>query len=262
MTTGLLPTHLLSSTGVVQRLIRTAYPYGSLRTIKRGPLKNFRLVVCPSMGFTYIWSMDGSAWDWVRLITAEQCVYDIGANCGQSTLHLARAVGHSGRVIAFEPVPLNFRRLVRNIELNALTQVMPVCAAASASDSEGSFEFSEHMSTQGRLVSLGQDNTRRANFETIKVQQIRLDSYKVRGWPAPSFLKIDVEGGAAAVLSGAGNIFMSCRPTVYIELHSRDEQAAVRDLLRDHRYRAYSLAGQAVEDPTVQWVSPLLCRPL
>jgi precorrin-6B methylase 2 len=65
------------------------------------------------MGFTYIWSMDGGAWDWVRLITAEQCVYHIGANCGQSTLHLARAVGRGGRVIAFEPVPLNFRQFVQ-----------------------------------------------------------------------------------------------------------------------------------------------------
>jgi FkbM family methyltransferase len=189
-------------------------------------------------------------------------VYDIGANCGQSTLHLARAVGREGRVIAFEPVALNFGRLVRNVELNALTQVVPVCAAVCDSDSIGRFEFSNEKSTQGRLISPGQDNTRPADFQTIKVHQLRLDSYSGRGWPAPSFLKIDVEGGASAVLAGARDILMSCRPTVYIELHSGDEQVAVRDLLLAHSYQAYSLAGQAVEDPTAQWVSPLLCHPV
>lgn len=262
MTFGRFTTHELTSTRLVQRLIRLIYPYGSLRTIKRGPLKNFRLVVSPSMGFTYIWSLGGNEWDWVRFVTAGQCVYDIGANCGQSTLHLARAVGRDGHVVAFEPVASNFSRLVRNIELNALTQVTPVCAAASDSDSEGRFEFNTNKSTQGRLLSLGQDDTRSDDFQTIKVQQLRLDSCSVRGWPPPSFLKVDVEGGAQAVLMGARDILKSCRPTVYIELHSSDEQSAVRDLLRDQGYRAYDLAGHAVEDPTAQWVSPLLCRPV
>jgi len=179
----------------------------------------------------------------VKFVAAGQCVYDIGANCGQSTLHLARAVGREGRVIAFEPVAWNFERLVRNVELNALDQVTPVCAAASDLDGDAKFEFTEHNSTQGRLIPVGQENTRPSDFQEIRVQQLRLDPYDGRGWPAPSFLKVDVEGGAPAVLAGASGLFESCRPTVYIELHSGDEQLAVRDLLRRHRYRAYSLAG-------------------
>jgi FkbM family methyltransferase len=213
------------------------------------------------MGFTYIWDMEGGAWDWVRLVGAGQCVYDIGANSGQSTLHLARAVGREGRVIAFEPVPSTFQRMARNVALNALSQVTPVCAAASNAEGDAEFEFNEQRSAQGRLIPLGQGNTRSNEFRAIKVKQLRLDSYGTQGWPPPSFMKIDVEGGAPAVLEGAQNLIATCRPTIYVELHSPDEQAAIRDLLKDHRYRATSLSGQIVEDPAAQWISPLLCRP-
>lgn len=254
--------HALSSTTLIQRLVRTIYPYGSLRKIRRGPLKNFRLLVSPSMGFTYIWDMEGGTWDWVRFVGRNgECVYDIGANCGQSTLHLARAVGREGRVIAFEPVASTFRRLVENVELNGLSQVTPVCAAASDADGDGVFEFNAQKSTQGRLIPTGRSDRHSADFHEIKVQQVTLDSYCAQGWPAPTFMKIDVEGGAPAVLKGARGLLESCRPTIYIELHSSGEQAAVRDLIRDHRYQAYSLDGHLVGDPTAQWVSPLLCRP-
>jgi FkbM family methyltransferase len=258
MTLGLFHTHFLTSTTLIQRLIRTIYPYESLSTIRRGPLKGQKLYVSPAMGFTYIWNMEGGTWDWVRVVANGACVYDVGANCGQSTLHLAKAVGREGRVVAFEPVGSNFKRLVKNIELNGLSHVIPVCAAASNSDGEGTFEFDEANSTQGRLISAGQTRSVRQ----LKVQQLRLDSYQERGWPAPSLLKVDVEGGAQAVLMGAKKIFSTCRPTLYIELHSANEQSAVLDLLREHAYRAYSLDGNEVEDPTVQWINPLLCRPI
>ena len=261
MTLGPFASHALTRTQLAQRLVRMIYPYGSLRTIRRGPLKTFRLVVSPSMGFTYIWNMHGETWDWVKFVESGQCVYDIGANCGQSTLHLARAVGRGGNVIAFEPVATTFRRLVENVELNGLSQVTPVCAAASDSDGEGVFEFDEGKSTHGRLIAQDQ-HTRSTEFQAIKVQQVRLDSYKAKGWPAPSMMKVDVEGGARAVLLGAQDVLNSCRPVVYVELHSGDEQMAVCDLVRRHRYRAYSLDGDVVEDPSAQWINPLICRPV
>lgn len=111
-------TYKISRRPFIQRMVRTIYPLDSTQTVRRGSLKGYKIFVSPSMGATYIWSTQD--WSWIALIKNGQCVYDIGANCGQSTLHIANAVGSSGRVIALEPVPENFRRLQRNIEFNGL----------------------------------------------------------------------------------------------------------------------------------------------
>ena len=60
---------------------------------------------------------------------------DVGANLGWFTVILAKQVGRQGKVIAFEPEPLNFQLLKDNIDLKpcafqfeALNS--PVCYAA------------------------------------------------------------------------------------------------------------------------------------
>ncbi len=216
------------------------------------------MIVSPGMGYTYIWNMQGHEWDWVRLVGKGQRVYDIGANCGQSTLHLAHAAGPAGAVVAFEPMPDNYRSLVRNIELNALGNVTPVCAAVSDVDGIAKFQFDRQRPTMGRLSSA---NTDLGNAEVLEVRQLVLDSYEERGWPPPSFLKIDVEGGAAGVLEGGRELLTRCRPVIYIELHSADERAAVRDLLERYDYRASSVEGGPIEDPTAAHLTQLVCRP-
>ena len=50
------------------------------------------------------------------------CV-DIGAHIGYNALLMARLTGKDGKVVAFEPVPENFKMLEKNVTLNALTNV-------------------------------------------------------------------------------------------------------------------------------------------
>ena len=54
---------------------------------------------------------------------------DIGANIGIFSLLAARIVGPSGRVIAFEPVPITLEKLRANILLNDLQNITVVPAA-------------------------------------------------------------------------------------------------------------------------------------
>jgi len=250
--------HKFAHLPLVQAAVRAIYPYESIQKVRRGPLQARRVVVSPGMGFTYIWNLQGQEWDWVRLVGRGECVYDIGANCGQSTLHLANAVGPGGRVVAFEPTPDNYQNLVRNVDLNALGYVTPVCAAVSTADGVAQFQFDRHRPTMGRLSSANADMD---NAEILEVRQLALDSYEKQGWPMPSFLKIDVEGGAAGVLEGGAELLKRCRPVVYIELHSVEEREAVRDLVARHDYRAYSVDGAPVEDPTAAHITQLVCRP-
>ena len=163
--------------------------------------------------------------------------------------------------VAFEPVECLLANLVFNLELNSLLQVTPVCAAASERNGVLTFLFNAGVATQGRLAHV-EPSYPLSDATTISVRAVRLDNYALEHWPAPQFLKIDVEGGARAVLQGAEGLLTNRRPTVYIELHGPEEQEAVCDLLTSFRYKAQTLSGLEVKDPSDGWFSPLVCRPL
>ncbi len=256
----LLRNQNITSTRSVQAVVRKLYPIGKICTVHRGPLKGLRFRVTQGMGFTYAWGIGVEQWEFGRLVQPGMCVYDIGANCGQSTLSLARVVGTSGRVVAFEPVESVFANLVFNIKLNPSLRVTPVCAAAYGRSGLFDFMFGSDSVTQGRLADVERTYTVPA-AKTISVRAVRLDDYIFEGWPAPQLLKIDVEGGGGAVIQGAQSLITQHRPAIYIELHGPEEQRAVRELLTTFRYEAKTLSGSEVPDPTIGWSSPLVCTP-
>lgn len=241
-----------------QAAARAIYPVGKICTVQRGPLRGLRFRVGPSMGFTYAWNMGVEHWDFGGLVVQGMCVYDIGANRGQSTLGLARAVGATGRVVAFEPVASIFDDLSFNAELNPSLQMTCVCAAVSVRSGEVDFRFDDNRSTQGRL--LGTEYVL-PGAKIISVPAVRLDDYRSEGWPVPQFLKIDVEGGAGFVLRGAQSLITRHRPAIYVELHGFEERNELRDFLTTFRYKAQTMSGLEVPDPTAGPFSPLICNP-
>ena len=48
---------------------------------------------------------------------------DLGANIGYFTILMANLVGSSGKIFSFEPAPLNFKILQKNVEQNHLENV-------------------------------------------------------------------------------------------------------------------------------------------
>jgi FkbM family methyltransferase len=260
MTLRLLRNQKFTNTWFIQSAIRKVYPIGKICSVHRGPLKGLRFRVTRAMGFTYAWGIGVEQWEFSGLVQPGMCVYDIGANCGQSTLSLARLVGTSGQVIAFEPVDCLFDNLVYNIKLNPSLNVMPVCAAAFQRNGQVDFHFNCDLVTQGHVINAGSRHSL-PNKKTISVRAIRLDDYRSENWLAPQFMKIDVEGGADAVLSGSQSLIEEHRPIIYIELHGPEEQNAVRDLLTTFRYKAQTQSGLEVPDPTAGWFNPLICTP-
>jgi FkbM family methyltransferase len=249
--------HKVSRVAPFQWAIRTLYPYGSTATVRRGPLKGWRLLVSPSMGVSFIWDVDAEAWSWLRFVQPGNCVYDIGANFGQSTLRIANAVGPTGQVVAFEPMPATFRTLCRNLNLNKLKQVTPIEAAAAERDGIGQLAVDLNLPDQGGLASLEINSG-----ALLNVRLVTLDNYEVMGWPRPELLKIDVEGGAGQVIAGARRLFETIRPLVYIELHSQQEHDAVGDLRDRYGYVVRNMQEKILEDPRrAQYCGPLICRP-
>jgi FkbM family methyltransferase len=143
----------------------------------------------------------------------------VGANIGVYSVIAARVVGPAGKVLAFEPEPNSRARLEQNVELNALNNVEAVPVALSAH--EGTFSM-----VRGRAASSGnhrlqqQDETAPQD-QTIQVQAMRGDAFRdARQLPAPTLIKIDVEGAELDVFEGLQQTLKDpgCR-SVICEVH-------------------------------------------
>jgi FkbM family methyltransferase len=151
-------------------------------------------------------------------------VYDVGAHAGYMTLLLSMLCGPGGQVFAFEPSPVNFNRLRRNIELNRISNATLLNLAAS--DKEGSANLIE-MGSYSSLLSEGPC----ADASYSEVKTIRLDDFVLRGGrPAPRFLKIDIEGHAGRCLMGTMALLRETRPIVFCEIHHNEEFKGVREV--------------------------------
>ena len=124
-------------------------------------------------------------------------VFDLGAYCGVSSYYFSQMVGSTGKVYAFEPDPLNFSLLQRNIARHSLTNVFAIPAAVSASSGFADF-FSE-----GALGStLSEHSSRVPSGEISRVKTITFEQ-ACETYGVPAFAKIDIEGAEVAVLVAA-----------------------------------------------------------
>ena len=159
-----------------------------------------------------------------EIVKPGDIVYDVGAHAGYMALLLSTFCGPRGHVFAFEPSPVNFNRLRRNMELNQICNATVLNLAAS--DNEGSATLIE-MGSYSCLLS--KDRCRGENYSEVKT--IRLDDFVFRdGRPAPRFLKIDIEGHAVQCLMGTMALLQETRPIVFCEIHHNEEFKGVREV--------------------------------
>ena len=243
-----------------QRFIRLFFPFGSVRTVFRGPARGTRFVVEQGMGFTYALGTSSAApRHFKQWIKPGMTVYDVGANKGQMALLFASLVGPSGRVIALEPAPVEFASCKRNIALNQLAYVQAMQVAASDSVGELQFTYDAKRPTQGKFLEVAKVYQENTAENTFTVGALPLDRL-LTDQPAPDVIKIDVEGAAAAVLRGAAEILSQIGPSIYLELHTAEELAAVKDELLSRGYVVTTLDGRVVTDLTIGGQDPFWCH--
>ena len=136
-------------------------------------------------------------------------VVEVGANIGSLTVPLAKHVGNSGGVYAFEPQRLVFQTLCANLALNSLVNVWAYNLACG--ETAGSV-----------LVPLMNPSVEHNCGELSVADQktgdptarIPLDSF---GIPKCNLLKVDVEGMELDVLRGARQLIARFQPVLYVE---------------------------------------------
>ena len=128
-------------------------------------------------------------------------VVDVGANIGLHTLNMARIVGNTGQVFAFEPDPSNFKILGKNVKVNNYKNIILEQKAVGdkhgratlyQSDNPGMHRIFPQTKAKGQV-----------QVELTSLDKYFIDSNLV---DKINFIKIDVEGLEFSVLKGMENI--------------------------------------------------------
>jgi FkbM family methyltransferase len=148
-------------------------------------------------------------------------VIDVGANVGHYTLQLARLVGGTGRVIAFEPVPDTFELLASNVSAAAVRNVSLFNAAVSVQTAAMGISmprFDSGLKNYYMAALTAKDS----EFDVLT---IALDSIQLPRRIA--LVKIDVEGHELQALQGMEKLLGKDHPRLIVEGVSE----GVRDFL-------------------------------
>lgn len=129
---------------------------------------------------------------WFEADTARPFIVDCGGNVGMATLYF-KHLYPGAEVLTFEPDPVIFPLLERNVAENHLTGVRLENAALF--DHDGQLDFFVDRSIPGGLIN--SVNPHRSSGDRISVPGVRLSTYLDR---PVDLLKVDVEGAEHAVL--------------------------------------------------------------
>jgi FkbM family methyltransferase len=146
-----------------------------------------------------------------ELVTEGMTVVDVGANIGYYSLIAARLVGNTGKVYAFEPEPGNYQLLVRNIEANGYTNIVPVNIAISNEGGKVKLYVDPASSS---THSFAQDNTN-IKGDAIEVETVTLDDFF--GGEKVDFIKLDAQGAEGLVLDGATGVLKQDKLKIMME---------------------------------------------
>ena len=185
-----------------------------------------------------------------------------GAYIGDQAIPLARVLqGHGGVVHAFEPMALPFRRLLRNIELNGLDNVVAQPLAlwdrtAVPIEVVGHAAIGTPVALEGREPAGGE-----------VVPSVSIDDYaRDNDLEAIGLLTLDTEGGEEPALHGARELLTRPEgeaPDIVFEIHRHYvdwtpglEKTSIVQLLESYGYTVfavrdfhsnYDMSGEAIE---------------
>lgn len=185
---------------------RLDYAAAEIRLHLDGPADRVRAGSCAKEPETVAWLE--------RTLRAGDVFYDIGANIGAYSLVAAKILPRGLAVHAFEPSIATHHQLFRNVLLNdAQGAIFPHLIALGERTALVTFNYrsldaGSSLHTLGECVDYKGDR-----FDPVLRQPvlgIRLDDLVERfGFPAPTLLKLDVDGTEFEILRGGPGVLAS-----------------------------------------------------
>lgn len=172
---------------------------------------------------------EGARWEPLsQMIEPGDVFWDVGAHYGYVALFAHRAVGEGGRVYAFEPSRRNRSFLARHVRANrpGNVEVLPY----ALSDFVGTANFGGGTGSGTRRLGEGRGR--------VPVQTV--DALVASGTcQGPTWIKLDVEGGEAAILRGADKVLRDKPVAALVETHSPELHAECLRILKEYGYTCH-----------------------
>jgi len=153
-------------------------------------------------------------------------VLDIGANLGRYTVIAAKKIQKEGKVISIEANPSIFELLTKNIQLNELTNVIPLnCAVFSEKTKIKFFVNDDLRNNQFGTINSDIDNFANKGLE----QHVYVDANTVDSILSENsieiqevkWMKIDVEGAEFDVIKGSKELISNAKNLkIIVEIHN------------------------------------------
>lgn len=164
------------------------------------------------------------------LVGPGDVVVEAGSNIGAHTVPLARTVGPTGCVHAFEPQRVVHELLAHNLVTNGLHNVVLHRAAVG--------------NAPGRITVPIPDYGRSGNFGAVSLgalsgEPVPVETIDRLGLDRLALLKADVEGMEALVIEGAARSIARFRPALYLENDWEEHSADLIATLQGLGYRLW-----------------------
>ena len=240
----------------VKRMLTAAwYRPGSTHRILIGPMRGMIFKCSDNTGLAALYSGNERANQAVysQVVRPGDTVIDAGANWGVHALYLARLVGESGQVHAFEPHPQVVEELGWHISHNHLDQV--TVHPYGLLDRECSIPFVLGDSSKTSHIASGSEAV--SDERQVNVRFRTLDSLVAElSIAAVRLIKIDVEGAEGRTLQGAASTIQKFRPHLVVELHSPEQDLEVARTLTNWGYKLNRVEGPELLYLDRPWPAP------
>jgi FkbM family methyltransferase len=174
-------------------------------------------------------------------------VIDVGAYIGSYTIAASKAVGPNGKVVTIEADPNNYDMLIKNIDLNILTNVVALNYAVYSKETMIKLYLPTVNGSYSEYAKYNTVISQRAHGEEkfVEVNADTLDSLLLQNkinYEDVNWIKIDVEGAEFEVLKGATNVLSKSKDiSILIEIHNITKDAnyykPIMDLLEQYDFK-------------------------
>ena len=171
----------------------------------------------------------------LRFLSSGAVCADVGAHIGFFTLLMAKIVGPTGKVYAFEAFPENAKLLQSNVKLNTYEERVVVENKAVGSTTAEEIDLYLGPSSFESSLMLNQSG------DSITVPGISLGDY-FSDVEKLDFVKMDIEGAESQAIPAMREQLIRLKPTVLLEIHQGAESAV--DELSNIGYRFVDLDFQ------------------
>jgi len=187
---------------------------------------------------------------WALLSKQSDVIIDIGSNTGIYSL-LAAANNHKAKIIAIEPVPLNYNILKQNIKVNK-SKIKSVKIAISNTSGKAVMHMLKNHINYMTSVNKNRyaehpeiQNNIETQIITIKIEPFNyiIDKYKLT---TLDLIKLDVEGHEIEVLQSMMPYIQQSKPCVLIEIIDDTIAAFVEMQFRKLNYCFVAINEQSV----------------